>query len=66
MATFTKTNNVETFKNKETGKTCTVARFVKDGTKRVFFTCEYEGVRLTKTMFARQYDAERMARAFCK
>jgi len=65
MATFTKTNDIVTFTNPTTGKQCTVARFVKDGTKRVFFTCEAEGVRFTKKMFPALYDAKRIARTYC-
>jgi hypothetical protein len=65
MANFTKTNNVAIFSSTVTNKKCTVARFVKDGTKRVFFSLEVEGKRITKTMFARQYDANNIARKYC-
>lgn len=39
-----------------------ITKVVKRGTKREFFRIERDGVVVCKTMFARKYDAERVAR----
>ena len=46
-------------------KTIKIVKVVKEGTKRVFFYPETEeGKRLTKTNYARQYDAVSLAKYY--
>jgi hypothetical protein len=65
MKTFTVLNKVVTFTNKESGKSCEIVKVIKDGTKRTFFTCMVDGKYITRTMFARQYDANSLAKHYC-
>ena len=64
MATFNSTGTVVTIKNKKGDISVSVERFVKDGTKRVFFAPIVNGLRINRTMFARLYDAERLAKQY--
>ena len=65
MKTFTILNKVVTYNNKQNNKSVEIVKVIKDGTKRTFFACMSEGKYITTTMFARQYDANRMAKQFC-
>jgi hypothetical protein len=54
---------VEIYKKGE--KSIRIVRMVKEQTKRVFFYPETEdGRRLTKTLFARKYDAINLAKYY--
>ena len=53
---FTKIATAEKVKT-VTGETVIIEKFRKDGTKREFFTPTIDGKQITKTMFARLYDA---------
>ena len=58
--TITNSTNVITLK--KGNNTINIKRTVKEGTKRVFFYPEtIEGKKITRTLFARLYDAERLA-----
>jgi len=62
MKTFTKLYKAMTVSNKWDVKKINIYKFQKEGTKRYFFSIEDEaGNRLTNTMFARLYDAKRLA-----
>ncbi len=65
MKTFTILNKVVTYNNKENNKSVQVVKVIKDGTKRTFFACMSNGKYISTTMFARQYDANRLAKNFC-
>lgn len=54
---FTRTNTVAKVNGLE------IVRYTKTGTKRVFFRPEFNGKPVNSTMFARQYDAETLAKA---
>lgn len=46
-------------------KSVSIIRKVKDGTNRVFFyPLTSDGKRLSSTLFARKYDAERLAKYY--
>lgn len=48
-------------------KTITIMRIVKAGTKRVFFfPVTSENQRLTRTLYARQWEAEELAKSYLK
>lgn len=64
MKTFTKLNLVSKIKNSNTGEIVEIYKFRKDGTKREFFAPEFEGKKLTSTLWARLYDAEKLAKQF--
>lgn len=52
-------------KGEKSVKIVRVVRVVKEGTKRVFFYPETEdGRRLTRTLYARQYDAVNLAKYY--
>lgn len=59
MKTFTKISRSSKLKCRKTGDVVEVYKYVKDGTKRVFFTPELNGKRLSKTMYARLGSCER-------
>lgn len=64
MKTFTILNKKTTFRNNE--KTATVVKVIKDGTKRTFFGIQNnEGKYITTTLFAREYDANKLAISYC-
>jgi hypothetical protein len=65
MKTFTILNKVVTYNNKQNNKSVEIVKVIKDGTKRTFFACMSEGKYVTTTMFARQYDANRVAKQYC-
>jgi hypothetical protein len=65
MKTFTILNKVVTYNNKQNNKSVEVVKVIKDGTKRTFFACMSNGKYITSTMFARQYDANRVAKQYC-
>jgi hypothetical protein len=43
-----------------------VYKFQKEGTKRTFFAPEFEGKRINSVMYARLYDAEKLAKVYVK
>jgi hypothetical protein len=65
MKTFTILNKVVTYNNKQNNKSVVIVKVIKNGTKRTFFACMSEGKYITTTMFARQYDANRVAKQYC-
>ncbi len=65
MKTFTILNKVVTYNNKQNNKSVEVVKVIKDGTKRTFFACMVNGKYITSTMFARQYDANNLAKQYC-
>ena len=65
MKTFTILNKVVTYNNKQNDRSVEIVKVIKDGTKRTFFACMSEGKYITTTMFARQYDANRVAKQYC-
>ena len=64
MKMFTKISTVSTIRNPKTNEVAQIVKFKKDGTAREFFTVEIDGKRLVSTMFARMYDAEKMAKTY--
>ena len=64
MEKFKKIQTVSNITNPKTGESVQVIKFQKTGTKREFFTCEVNGKRLVSTMFARLYDAEKLAKVY--
>lgn len=62
--TYQTLNTVE--KISKEGLTVSIVKVSKIGTKKVFFTPEIEGKRLTATLFARLYDARDLAKRFIK
>ena len=66
MRTFTIINEVVTFKNPNTNKTAKIVKVLKEGTKRTFFAAQdEEGRFLSRVMFARQYEANKVAKNYC-
>ena len=62
MTTFTTINKVKTIT--KNNKTVTISKVQKDGTKRTFFKVESEGKLIIRTMYARLYDAEKLAKLY--
>jgi len=53
--------------SKELNTFCTIDKVKKDGTKRIFFAVRNEeGKNIVSTMFARKYDAEKLAKQWFK
>ena len=48
------------------GVTISIVKVAKTGTKKVFFTPEIEGKRITTTLFAKLYDAKDLAKKYLK
>lgn len=66
MGTFTVLNKKSTYKNPITNKSAIVVKVIKDGTKRTFFSVKNEDDKfITRTMFARESDAIKLAKYFC-
>jgi hypothetical protein len=66
MKVFTILNSVVTYNNPTSNKKAIVVKVIKEGTKRTFFSVQNaEGKYITTTMFARQYDANRLAKKYC-
>jgi hypothetical protein len=66
MKTFTVLNSKTTFNNPNTNKKAIVVKVIKEGTKRTFFSVQNEDNKfITRTMFAREYDANRLAKLYC-
>lgn len=63
---FEKITTVETITNKERTIKVQIEKFMKVGTKRIFFAPTFEGKRITQTMYARKYDAVSLGRQFFK
>jgi hypothetical protein len=56
---------VEKYKNENTGKVVEIVKIIKEGTKRVFFYPRtIEGKRISRTNFARKYDAVRLGKVY--
>lgn len=62
--TYQNLNTVENIT--KNGLTISIVKVAKTGTKKVFFTPEIEGKRLTTTLFARLYDAKDLAKKHLK
>jgi len=66
MKTFKILNSKTTYNNPITNKKAIVVKVVKEGTKRTFFSVQNEENKfITKTMFAREYDANKLAKQYC-
>ena len=66
MSTFKVLNSKTTYKNPTTNKKAIVVKVIKEGTKRTFFSVQNEENKfITRTMFAREYDANRLAKQYC-
>jgi hypothetical protein len=66
MSKFIKTNIVEVVLSKDNTIKIDIVRFIKEPTKRVFFTPEISGKRIVSTMFARKYSAVNVAKQYIK
>lgn len=55
MTNFTAIGTVKTIKRKEI--TINIVKYQKNNTSSVFFAPEIDGKRLTRTLWARKYDA---------
>ncbi|WP_454058940.1 hypothetical protein [Elizabethkingia ursingii] len=68
MKTFTTLNVVSKISNPQTGEVVEILKVQKDGTKRIFFkpVVEKDGKKMmiTKTLWARLYDANRLAKNY--
>lgn len=62
--TYQTLNTVE--KITKNNLTINIVKISKVGTKKVFFTPEIDGKRLTTTLFARLYDAKDLAKKHLK
>ena len=66
MTTFKVLNSKTTYNNPTTNKKAIVVKVVKEGTKRTFFSVQNEESKfITRTMFARESDANRLAKQYC-
>lgn len=66
MGTFTVLNKKTTYTNPVTDKKATVVKVIKDGTKRTFFSVKNEDDKfITRTMYARESEAIKLAKYFC-
>ena len=66
MKTFRVLNAKTTYKNPVTNKKAIVVKVIKEGTKRTFFSVQNEENEfVTRTMFAREYDANKLANKYC-
>ena len=66
MNSYTKVNTIETHTNINRTVKVDIVKYQKDGTKRQFFVAEVEGKRIGKTLFARMYDAVKVAKYYIK
>jgi hypothetical protein len=65
MTKFTVLNQKTTFKNNE--KQATVVKVIKNGTKRTFFGVKNkDGKYIVTMLFAREYDANNVAKQYIK
>jgi len=64
MKLYEKTQVVETHASRLIQCKVKIYKFVKTGTKRVFFAPEVDGKRINTTMYARLYDASKVARNY--
>ena len=66
MSTFTVLNSKTIYNNPTTNKKAIVVKVIKEGTKRTFFSVQNEDKKfITRTMFAREYDANKLAKQYC-
>ena len=66
MSTFTKVCIKSRIKSSCQTIEINIVKYKKDGTSRTFFRPEHLGNPVSRTMFARMYDAENAAQAFIK
>lgn len=66
MSKYTKIGTSEVISNRAKTVRVSINKYKKTSTNRVFFTPEFRGNRLTRTMFLRKYDARNLAKAFIK
>ena len=64
MASFTTLRKITNITNPNTKESVLVSKVQKDGTKRTFFKIEKDGKLITRTMYARLYEAERIAKFY--
>lgn len=62
MTGYTKVSTIETHTNRSVK--VDIVKYQKDGTKRQFFVAEFEGKRIGTTLFARMYDAVKIAKRY--
>lgn len=62
--TFVRLNVVGRFRTPNGLDTVEIVKYMKAGTKREFFVAEYSGQRIGSTLWARKYDAERVAQRY--
>jgi hypothetical protein len=66
MSTFTKVSTRSIIRSNCKTIEIKIVKYKKDGTSRTFFRPEHLGNPVSKTFFARMYDAESTGRAFIK
>ena len=64
MATFKQLHLVLTIKDSKKNKSVQIYKYQKENTKSFFFAPSFEGKRISKTLFARLYDAKDLASKF--
>ena len=64
MATFQRLTTSEIVKSQDRSITVRIEKFQKIGTDRVFFAPEVNGLRISRTMYARKYDAKGLAKRY--
>lgn len=65
MKTFTELNTAETVRAAGTTEKVIIKKFIKDGTKRVFFApVTDKGFRLNSTMFSALWCARKLAKSY--
>ena len=66
MGTFKVLHRKTTYTNPVTGKKAIVVKTQKEGTKRTFFSVQNVDEKfITNTMYAREYDANAVAKRYC-
>jgi len=66
MTNFIRINTASVIKNSSKNILIEVTKFKKEGTQRIFFAPIVDGKRINATMYARLYDAERLANLYIK
>ena len=64
MTTFTTLRKITNITNPNTKESVLISKVQKEGTKRTFFKIEKEGRLITKTMFGRLWEAEKVAKLY--
>lgn len=66
MSAFKVLNTKKIYRNQTTNKKAIVVKVIKEGTKSTFFSVQNEENKfITRTMFAREYDANSLAKHYC-